>query len=43
MKNCRTLDGLLKAIDNGESCCLKHTKWTKHITDDRKDWKLRDK
>ena len=25
MKNCRTLEGLLKAIDKGEQCCLKYT------------------
>lgn len=25
MKSCRTLDGLLKAIDKGENCCLKYT------------------
>lgn len=24
MKKCRTIEGLLKAIDNGESCCLRY-------------------
>lgn len=25
MKKCRTIDGLLKAIDKGEACCLSYT------------------
>lgn len=25
MKTCRTLDGLLKAMEKGERCCLKYT------------------
>jgi Tfp pilus assembly protein PilZ len=32
MKTCRSLTGLLKAIENKESCCLKYT--DKAITQD---------
>lgn len=34
MKYCRTLDGLLKAIEKGEQCCLKYTHTGRTISDE---------